>query len=218
MRKYLYKLMDNGEKISVGAPLLVELPNAWNAQSFVEAKEITFANTEVFTAFEKKKSGVKHGQYAVYDEVMRFKIGRYATMKGNSAAVKYFISELGRPVSEPTICSIKKQYIQASKQPNANITILPQGNCSRPLKLGDFDASVQTYIHKLWIAGRIVNCTTAIATAKRIVKSHDPSLLNSFNLSPSWTRSLLERMNFVHRKEQKLHKKLPTDFPTIHDE
>ena len=65
------------------------------------------------------------------------------------------------------------------------------------------------------IAGRIVNRTIAIASIKGIVKSHDPSLLNYFDLSPSWARSLLKRMNFVRRKETKAAQKLPTDFPAI---
>lgn len=217
MWKYLYKLTDNGEKIPIGAPPPVGLPDARNAKSFVESKEIISANTEVSTAL-KEKRGVKRGQYAVYDEVLRSKIGRYATMNGNSAAVKHFTSELGRPVSESTIRSIKKQYVEAFKQAKADVKTLPHGNRGRPLKLGDFDASVQTYIRKLRIAGGIVNRTIVIAAAKGIVKSHDPSLLNSFDLSPSWARCLLERMNFVRRKGTKAARKLPTDFPAIRDE
>ena len=72
---------------------MVGLPDAQNAQSFVESKEIISANTEVSTAL-KEKRGVKHGKYAVYDEVLRSKIARCATMSGNSATVKPFTSEL----------------------------------------------------------------------------------------------------------------------------
>ena len=76
-------------------------------------------------------------------------------------------------MSESTIRSIKKKYIQAFKQAKADVTTLPHGNSSRSLKLGDFDTSVQIYICKLQIAGGIVNCTIAIAAAKGIVESHD---------------------------------------------
>ena len=68
------------------------------------------------------------------------------------------------------------------------------------------------------IAGGIVNCSIAIAAAKGIVKSHDSSLLNSFDLSPSKAKSLLQRMNFVYRKGTKAARKLPTDFLAIWDE
>ena len=57
MWKYLNKLTDNGEKFSVGAQLAIELPDARNVQSFVEAKQIIFAifaNTEVSTALKEK--------------------------------------------------------------------------------------------------------------------------------------------------------------------
>ena len=81
--------MDNREKIPVGAPPSVGLPDVQNAQSFVEAKEIICDNTEISTNL-KEKYGMKHGQYAVWDEVPRSKIDRYATMNGNSAAVKHF--------------------------------------------------------------------------------------------------------------------------------
>ena len=56
----LYKLTDNGEKISAGVPLQVGFSDARNVQSFVEAKEIIPDNTEVSTAL-KEKHGVKCG-------------------------------------------------------------------------------------------------------------------------------------------------------------
>ena len=93
--------------IPVGAPLPIGLLDAWNAQFSVEAKEIVSTDTEVSTAL-KEKHRVKCGQCAVYNEVLRPKIGQYATMKGNSAAAKRFTSELGRPVNESTVHSIKK--------------------------------------------------------------------------------------------------------------
>lgn len=210
-------MADNGERIPIGSPPPVGLPDARTAKSFVESKEIMYANSNVSTVM-KEKRGVKRGQYSSYDEVLRSKIGRYAAMNGNSAAVKHFTSELGRPVSESTVRSIKKQYIQASKQATGDVITLPHGNRGRPLKLGDFDISVQTYVRKLRISGGIVNRTIVIAAAKGILKSHDPSLLNSFDLSPRWARSLLERMNFVRRKGTKAARKLPPDFPEIRDE
>ena len=86
----MYKLVDNGEKIPVRAPQPVALLDTWSAQSFVETKEIIFVHTEVSTAL-KEKHGVKRGQYGVY-ELLRSKIGQYAIMNGNSAAVKHFTS------------------------------------------------------------------------------------------------------------------------------
>ena len=118
----------------------VGLLHAQNAQSFVETKGIISANTEVSTAL-KEKCGVKYRQNAPYNEVLRSKRDQYVSMKGNSAAVKHFTFELGRLVSESTIHSMKKQYIQASKQAKANVTTLPYGNCGHPLKLGDFSAN-----------------------------------------------------------------------------
>ncbi len=57
--------------------------------------------------------------------------------------------------------------MQLSKQAKADVATLPHGNRGRPLKLGDFDASVQRYIRVLRIAGGIVNRTIIIAAAKR---------------------------------------------------
>lgn len=81
--------MNNRERISIGAPPLVRLPDLKNAHFFVESKEIIFSNTKVFTAL-KENHGVKCGQYAIYDEMLRFKTGQYAIMNRNSATVKYF--------------------------------------------------------------------------------------------------------------------------------
>ena len=50
-------------------------------------------------------------------------------MNEKSAAVKHFTSELERAVNESTVRSIKKQYIQVSKQAKADETILTHGNC-----------------------------------------------------------------------------------------
>ena len=117
-------------------------------------------------------------------------------MNANSAIVNHFTSELRRLESESTVHTIKKRYIQASKEAKADVKILSHDNCGHLLKLGDFDASVQTYTPKLQIGGKIANCTIAIVAAKGIMKSHDPSLLKFSDLSLSWARSLQERMNF----------------------
>ena len=105
MWKYLYKLTDNGEKIPIKAPPPVGLPDARNAKSFVESKEIISANTEVSTALKEKC-----GQCAVHDKVLRSKISQYSTMNRNSTAVKHFTSELERLVSESAVHSINSTF------------------------------------------------------------------------------------------------------------
>jgi hypothetical protein len=64
-----------------------------------------------------------------------------------------------------------------------------------------------------------VNRSIAIATAKGVVKAHNPSLLaengGSVSLGRKWAESLFKRMNFVKRKATKAARKLPKDFDEL---
>ena len=69
-------------------------------------------NETVLVELEKKGSSSHHR----YDPELRTKVGRYVASSGNKAAVTKYCKELGRPVSESTVWSIKKAYYLAVQQ------------------------------------------------------------------------------------------------------
>lgn len=54
---------------------------------------------------------------------------------------------------------------------------LPHGLRGRPLKLGEYDGFVKQDIHKLQLAGGIVNCSVVVAATKGIVEHLNPASL-----------------------------------------
>ena len=66
------------------------------------------------------------------------------------------------------------------------------------------DSKVQFFIKSVRDSGRVVNFAIVRAAAKGIVLSHDRSLLfengGHIELTKSWAKSLLKRMNMVKRK------------------
>ena len=74
-----------------------------------------------------------------------------------------------------------------------------------PLLLGnELDVQVQAYVNALRLNGRIVNTAIVIATGEGIVKDHDSNLLcengGHIKLTKDWAKYLLQRMNFVKRR------------------
>ena len=90
------------------------------------------------------------------DQETRAKIGRYAAENGNKAAVD---KEFNHSVPESTIRGRKTAYLKMleSVDDPDEIQKLPHGLRGRPLKFGEYDDKVKQYIHKLRLAGSIVN-------------------------------------------------------------
>ena len=163
----------------------------------------------------------RRGEYHVYDDEVRAKVGRYAIENGNKAAVTKYSAMLGHPISESTVRGLKKRYLaelERVKDP-AMVKKLPRCKAGRPLKLGKYDDDVKKYVTSLRLAGGIVNRSIVIAAAKGIVEGSDPSRLTEhggdISLDVSWAQSFLQRLGYVRRKGTKAARKVPSDFEAI---
>lgn len=152
----------------------------------------------------------------MYDEDQRLKIARYAIFNGSSAAARHFSAELGRPMNESTVRSIrnsyrrqiKKKIINNDREPLASLPKEPRGR--RTLLPKEVDAAVQRHLHKIRAAGGVVNRQIVIATGRGIMAAQPSSVtLPDVQLDRTWAASLMERMNFVKRKGTKAGRKTP---------
>ena len=156
-----------------------------------------------------------------YDPELRTKIGKYAAMSGNKAAVTKFSKEIGRPVSESTVRGMKEAYYLAlkPKKDGEPVTRLEHGARRRPLLLGSLDYNVQEYVRKLRGAGGVVNRAIVIAAATGIVQHNNPAMLRahdgSVELGKKWADAILLRMGLVKRKATKAARKTPPDLGGI---
>ena len=139
---------------SVEKPAYLPDPDAKRTED--KAAEVREANKAVLVQLRKKK---RPSSYNYYDSQLQAKIGKFAAISGNKAAVEKFSKELGRPVSESTLHGMKKAYYLAlkHKKDGESVTRLEHGLQGRPLLHDDLDAHVQEYIRKLRFAGGIVN-------------------------------------------------------------
>lgn len=142
---------------------------------------------------KKKRKGSKHSHYT---PEIRAKIGRYAAENGNSSASQKF------RVPESTVRGFKTQYLQKLKHVKdpENITTLHHKLLGRPLKLGSLDKEVQKYITELLSTGAVVNRSIVKGAAAGIIKYYKPSDATNIEITDSWARSILNRMNLVKRK------------------
>ena len=101
---------------------------------------IAAANEEV----EKELNAAtkKRGQYKKYTSVQRSEIGKYSCQLGAAAAAKHFSRIWGSKISDSTVKSIKKAYLEElRKRPRSEdgeeITALPAKKRGRKLFLGE---------------------------------------------------------------------------------
>ena len=87
----------------------------------------------------------------------------------------FFSRKLSHRVSETTVHSIKKVYLEGMKEKRAaeddgDVTLLPPKKCGRPVLLGeDLDSKVQMYLKK--VRGGVVSARIAMAAARGILLS-----------------------------------------------
>ena len=167
---------------------------------------IAEANKEV----EKVMAGdklTKRGSYTKYSAADCAKIGKYACQHGAAAAARHFTRKFKKTVSESTVKSIKKGYIEeVLKRPREDdgeeLTAFPAKKHGRKLLLGDdLDHKVQVYLKKVREEGGAVSARIAMAAARGILLKCNQSMLAEFGgpvqLNRHWAHSLLKRMNFV---------------------
>lgn len=167
---------------------------------------IAEANKEV----QKAKSSCKCGPYTKYNAALRAKIGKYACQHSAAATARYYSRKLEKNVSESTLKSLKKVYLdelqkRARTDDHQELAAVPAKKRGRKVLLGeDLDHIVQVYLKKVREGGRAVLARIVIAAARAILLKCNRSMLSEFGghveLNRYWSCSLLHRMKFVQRK------------------
>ena len=113
-------------------------------------------------------------------------------------------------MTESTARRLKVTYVQASKERKHHpedpvVKCLPTKAQGRPLLLSkDLDKAVQEYVEATRAAGGVVNTAIVMAAAVGMVSSCDVTKLSSHgghvNITKTWVKSLLKRMDYVKRK------------------
>ena len=185
--------------------------------SSIPAQAIAEANKEVQKAMDQSSvtgtCGKKRGSYKNYTATQRSEIGKYSCQHGAAATARHFSMKLGSKVSESTVKSIKKAYLEElQKRPRTDdcgelISALPVKKRGRKLLLGDdLYQKVQIYLCKVREGEGAVSGRIVIAAARGIVLKYNPSgsmlaeLGGPVDLNEYWAHSLLKRMKFVQRK------------------
>ena len=98
-------------------------------------------------------------------------MGKYASQHGVAAAARYFSSKFGENMSETTMRSIRRAYVERMKrmrtveldEEQAEIIALPPKKLGRPVLLGQqLERLVQIYLTKVREAGGAVSGRIAI--------------------------------------------------------
>ena len=172
--------------------------------SSISAQAIAEANKEVQKAMgQNSVTGKKRGSYKKYTATQRSEIGKYSCQHGAAATARHFSLKLRSKVSESTVKSIKKAYLEElRKRPRTDdggepISALPVKKRGRKLLLGDdLDQKVQIYLRKVREGGGAVSGRIVIAAAKGIVLKYNPSMLAELggpvDLNEYWAHSLLK--------------------------
>ena len=180
--------------------------------SYISAQAIAEANKEVQKpTSHSSATKKKRGNYKKYTATQRSKIGKYSCQYGAAAAARHFSKKLGSEVSESTVKSIKKAYLEElRKRPRTDdggepISALPVKKRGRKLLLGDdLDQKVQIYLRKVREGRGAVSARIVIAAARGILLKYNPSMLAELggpvDLNKYWAHSVLKRMKFAQRK------------------
>ncbi|CAG2245495.1 unnamed protein product [Mytilus edulis] len=140
-------------------------------------------------------------------------MAKYAIENGVQNTARKFTTDLGSPVNESTIRSIKSSYMRRGLHKQfENAAELPKKDRGRPLLLGKYDAELLDYIKSIREFGGIVNNQIVISSAKGILKYHDSELLETLDLTKTWAESVLHRLGYTKRKGTKAARSQPEDF------
>ena len=147
-----------------------------------------------------------------YDAKVRAQISKYTSQNDPQAAVNHFSKSCGHKIPESTLRKFRDAYLAELKRQTSTvrhggaitISSLPTKPKGMPLKLGDLDWPIQSYIRKLRAAGGIINADVVVASATGVVLSKNRALLKQYGgsivIERSWAKSLLTRMKFTKRK------------------
>ncbi|CAG2251561.1 unnamed protein product [Mytilus edulis] len=172
-------------------PLLPKTDNPAFQSANTEVENILVDNSPVGKGGTKRK----RGNYNNYSPEVRAKMAKYAIENGVQNTARKFTTDLGSPVNESTIRSIKSSYMRRGLHKQfENAAELPKKDRGRPLLLGKYDAELLDYIKSIREFGGIVNNQIVISSAKGILKYHDSELLETLDLTKTWAESVLHRL------------------------
>lgn len=173
---------------------------------------------ELFQNASTPSPNKKRGSYGQYTPKQRFEIGKYAAENGNARAVAKFSPQFSKKLNESTVRGFKQQYVKEVKSAAKRKLIESESDSSemeltelnpkkrgRKVLLGDeLDIKVQKLITSIRDAGGVINTAIVRAAAQGLVISQDRTLLvengGHIDLSKTWAKSILKKMNMVKRK------------------
>ena len=153
-------------------------------------------------------------------------IGKRATEHGVTSLIRHFNKKYPEfDLKETTVRRFKNEYLTEMKKRRREETALeavmelPSKKRGRPTLLAKkLEDEVRTYITVLCENGAVVNTAIAIASACGVILSRDSNLLvangGHIELSKSWAKSFLQRIEFVKRKGTTKSKVAVADFDT----
>ena len=177
----------------------------------VPSRAIVAANLELRQLEKERSKSKKRGTYHKYTPKDRADIAKYAKEYGVKAAKRRFSRKLRIDLNFSTISMFKKSYEdevarrRAAGENDTHVKELQMKTRGRPVILGEkLDLMVQKYILSIREKGGTIDTSIVVSAANGIVKSLERSRLAEYGgpvqLTRSWARSVLRRMNFTKRK------------------
>ena len=131
-------------------------------------------------------------------------IGKYASIYGVTAAVRYFTRKLKTRLSKSTVRSIRDLYlieVQCKRLHDGSGTIdkLPEKKRGRKLLLGEhLDKKLQLYITKTREGGGAITTHIVMAAIRGLLLANNRNMLVEYGghveINRAWAKSFLERM------------------------
>lgn len=168
-------------------------------------------DTPIKSAESPKTPGSKKREkYTVYSPRDRAAIGKFCAENGPVAAVRKFSKDFPS-LSESTVRGMRKKYQESLvsrkrkldfDENDCDVTEIFPKKRGRPFLVGnELDSKLQKYLYVLRENGAVINTQIVIAAGKGIITGKDKTLLSEngghLDLTKSWAKSLLQRMNFV---------------------
>ena len=194
------------------------LPDPNASSSEMEAELCASANAAIVEENGKKK----RGDYNIFTEEDRLKIARFAQDNGPAKASRHFTAIYGRPVNESSVRWIRDKYrdklkTRISQRDTAPMTKLEKERRGCPTMLPtDVDDAVKKHLQRIRDGGGIINRRIVVATGRGVLQKHGGAAsAREKDLSKTWARSVLTRMNFVQRKGTKAARKVPDNLEDL---
>jgi hypothetical protein len=199
------------------------LPDPNTAATEMEAEACAAANAAIVK--DGRTSQKKRGSYNDFSEEDRLKIAKKAQEIGPAKASQHFSAIYGRPVNKLSVRWIRDKYRNKLKTRLVTGDATPMNKLEKekrgmPTMLPtEIDGAVKNHLQRIRDGGGIVNRRIFMATGKGVLHKYGgTACAREEDLSKTWARSVLNRMDYVQRKGTKAARKVPDNLPDIHSE